>query len=119
MNQNNLKHIVFFFTFFKGLRCNKSSVVTSKKISNVSSRKWKSNFTRIVKTEVKILKILFVRCNSLKFDIPSLKIYLQLTKKRKREKKSHVNYFAIKVIINAKNKYIYIYIPGPSCSKVG
>ena len=57
-----------------------------------------------MKTEGKILKISFVRCNSVKFDIPSLKIYLKLTKKRKRKQNSHVNYFAIKVIINAKNK---------------
>ena len=70
----------------------------------MSSRKRKSKFTRIEKTEVKILKILFVRCNSVKFDIPSLKLYSQLTKKRKRKKNSHVNYFAIKVIIKVKNK---------------
>ena len=63
-----------------------------------------------MKTEVKILKISFVRCNSVEFDIPSLKIYLQLTKKRKRKKNSHFNYFAIKVIINAKiNNYTSIY----------
>ena len=37
--QNNLKNIAFFFTFFKGLRCNKSSVVTPKKISHGSLRK--------------------------------------------------------------------------------
>ena len=29
--QNNLNHITFFLTFFKGQRCNKSSVVTPKK----------------------------------------------------------------------------------------
>ena len=29
--QNNLKHIAFFPTFFKGYRCNKSSVVAPKK----------------------------------------------------------------------------------------
>ena len=29
--QNNLKHIAFFLTLFKGYRCNKSSVVTPKK----------------------------------------------------------------------------------------
>ena len=37
--QNTLRHIVFFLTFFKGLRCNKSSVVTPKKISHGSLRK--------------------------------------------------------------------------------
>ena len=37
--QNNLKNIAFFFTFFKGLRCNKSSLVTPKKISHGSPRK--------------------------------------------------------------------------------
>ena len=30
--QNNLKNIAFSLTFFKGWRCNKSSVVTPKKI---------------------------------------------------------------------------------------
>ena len=54
--QNNLKNIAFFFTFFKGLRCNKSSVVTPKKISHGSPRKWMSNFTRIVITQVKFWK---------------------------------------------------------------
>ena len=29
---NNLKHVAFFLTFFKGIRCNKSSVVTTKKM---------------------------------------------------------------------------------------
>ena len=37
--QNNLKNIAFFFTFFKGLRCNKSSVVTPEKIYYGGSRK--------------------------------------------------------------------------------
>ena len=44
--QNNLKHIAFFLTFFKALRRNKSSVVTPKKISHGSPRKWMSNFTK-------------------------------------------------------------------------
>ena len=70
--QSNLTNIAFFFTFFKGLRCNKkSSVVTPKKISHGSQRKWMSNFTRYVITQVlKILKISCVKCyNSVKFDI--------------------------------------------------
>ena len=47
--QNNLMNIAFFFTFFKGLRCNnKSSVVTPKKIFHGRQRKWMSNFTRYV-----------------------------------------------------------------------
>ena len=37
--QNNLKNIAFFFTFFKGLRYNQSSVITPKKISHGSPRK--------------------------------------------------------------------------------
>ena len=45
-----------FFTFFKGWRCNKSSVVTPKKISHGSLRKWMSNFTRIVITHLKFWK---------------------------------------------------------------
>ena len=70
--QNNLTNIAFFFTFFKGLRCNKkSSVVTPKKISHGRQRKWMSNFTRYVIAQVlKILKISCVKCyNSVKFDI--------------------------------------------------
>ena len=31
--QNNLNNITFFFTFFKGYRCNSLSVITPKKIS--------------------------------------------------------------------------------------
>ena len=54
--QNNLKNIASFFTFFKHWRCNKSSVVTPKKISHGSLRKWVSNFTRIVITQVKFWK---------------------------------------------------------------
>ena len=47
--QNNLTNIAFFFTFFKGLRCNnKSSVATPKKIFHGRQRKWMSNFTRYV-----------------------------------------------------------------------
>ena len=47
--QNNLTNIAFFFTFFKGLRCNnKSSVVTPKKIFHGRQRKLMSNFTRYV-----------------------------------------------------------------------
>ena len=45
--QNNLKHIAFFFTFFKTWRCNKSSVITPKKISHGSLRKWISIFTKL------------------------------------------------------------------------
>ena len=37
--QNNLKDIAFFFSFFKGQRYNKLSVVTPKKISHGSPRK--------------------------------------------------------------------------------
>ena len=37
--QNNLKNIAFFFAFLKGLTCNKSSLVTRKKISHGSPRK--------------------------------------------------------------------------------
>ena len=37
--QNNLNNIAFFFTFFKGYRCNQLSVITPKKISNESPRK--------------------------------------------------------------------------------
>ena len=59
--QNNLTNIAFFFTFFKGLRCNKkSSVVTTKKISHGRQRKWMSNFTRYVIAQV--LKILKISC---------------------------------------------------------
>ena len=34
--QNNLNNIAFFFTFFKGYKCNKLSVITPKKVSNGS-----------------------------------------------------------------------------------
>ena len=51
-----LKISYSFFTFFKGQRHNKSSVVTPKKISHGSPRKWKPNFTRIVITQVKFWK---------------------------------------------------------------
>ena len=34
--QNNFNNIAFFFTFFKGYRCNKLSVITPKKVSNGS-----------------------------------------------------------------------------------
>ena len=55
--QNNLTNIAFFFTFFKGLRCNnKSSVVTPKKIFHGRQRKWMSNFRRYVITQVKFWK---------------------------------------------------------------
>ena len=55
--QNNLTNTAFFFTFFKGLRCNnKSAVETPKKISHGRQRKWMSNFTRIVITQVKFRK---------------------------------------------------------------
>ena len=32
--QNNLNDIIFFFTFFRGYRCNQLCVITPKKISN-------------------------------------------------------------------------------------
>ena len=55
--QNNLTNIAFFFTFFKSLRCNnKSSVVTPKKISQGRQRKWMSNLTRYVITQVNFWK---------------------------------------------------------------
>ena len=44
--QNNLNNIAFFFTFFKGYRCNTLSVITPKKISYGSPRKQISNFTK-------------------------------------------------------------------------
>ena len=67
--QNNLKNIAFFFTFFKGLRYNKSSVVTPKKISHGSSEKMNVKFHKNCDYIGKILKISRVRCNSVKFDI--------------------------------------------------
>ena len=70
--QNNLTNIAFFFTFFKGLRCNnKSSVVTPYK-ENFSWKTEKMNvkFNKICDYTGKILKISCVRCyNSVKFDI--------------------------------------------------
>ena len=52
--QNNFKNIEFFFTFFQGLlRCNKTSVVTPKKIFMEVRENRMSNFTRIVITQVK------------------------------------------------------------------
>ena len=44
--QNNLNNIAFFFTFFKGYRCNKFSVITAKKILYESWRKRMSKFTK-------------------------------------------------------------------------
>ena len=44
---NNLKHIAFFLSFFKGYWCKKSSVVTRKKNSHGRPRKWMSNFTEL------------------------------------------------------------------------
>ena len=55
--QNNLQDIAFFLTFSKGLRCNKSSVVTPKKISHGSPRKWMSNFKKLKLTN-EIFRIL-------------------------------------------------------------
>ena len=49
---NILGHIAFFFTPFKGYRCNYSSVITPKTISYGSPRKQISNFTGIEKTQV-------------------------------------------------------------------
>ena len=53
--QNNLKNIAFLFTFLKGL---KSFVVTPKKISHGSLRKWMSHVTSIVITQVKFWNFL-------------------------------------------------------------
>ena len=46
LSQNSLNNIAFFFTLFKGFRCNQLSVITPKKISCVSPRKEMSNFTK-------------------------------------------------------------------------
>ena len=61
--QKNLNNIVSFFTLFKGCRYNYISVITPKTISRGSPRKQISNFTRIVKTQVKFWKFLCVRCH--------------------------------------------------------
>ena len=45
--QNNLKNIELFFTFFKGLRCNKSSVVTHKKYFLWEPKKMNVKFHKI------------------------------------------------------------------------
>ena len=45
--QNDLKKIAFFFTFFKGLRCNKSSVVTPKENFSWRSEKINVKFHKI------------------------------------------------------------------------
>ena len=37
--QNNLNSIAFFFTFFKGYKCNQLPVITPKKISYENPRK--------------------------------------------------------------------------------
>ena len=55
--QNNLKNIEIFFTFFKGLRCNKSSVLTPKKISHGSPRKLNVKFLKNCDYMGEILKI--------------------------------------------------------------
>ena len=55
--QNNLKNIELFFTFFKGSRCNKSSVVTPTKISLGSPRKLNVKFHKNCDYTGKILKI--------------------------------------------------------------
>ena len=44
--QNNLKHIVFFFTFFKDYTCNQLCVITPKKICYGGPRKFMSNLTK-------------------------------------------------------------------------
>ena len=64
--QNNLKSIEFFFTFFEGLRCNKSYVVTPKKISHGSPRKLNVKFHKNCDYKGKILRISCVRCHSVK-----------------------------------------------------
>ena len=53
--QNILSHIAFFFTLFKGYRYNQLPVIMPKTISFGSLGKKISNFTGIVKTQVKSL----------------------------------------------------------------
>ena len=68
--QNNLKNITFFFYIFIGQRCNKSSVITPKKISEWKSEKVNVKFHKNCHytCQVKFLKIACVRCNFVKFD---------------------------------------------------
>ena len=63
--QNILSHIAFFFTLFKGYRYNQLSVIMPQTISFGSLGKEISNFTGIVKTQVKSL---YARFHFVKFE---------------------------------------------------
>ena len=63
--QNILSHIAFFFTLFKGYRYNQLPVIMPKTISFGSLGKKISNFTGIVKTQVKSL---YARFHFVKFE---------------------------------------------------
>ena len=63
--QNILSHIAFFLTLFKGYRYNQLSVIMPKTISFGSLGKKISNFTGIVKTQVKSL---YARFHFVKFE---------------------------------------------------
>ena len=65
MYQNILSHITFFYTLFKGYKCNKLYEITPKKRFLGSPRKQISNFTGIEKTEEKSPCIRFFRLHSL------------------------------------------------------
>ena len=65
MYQNILSHIAFFYTLFKGYKCNKLYEITPKKRFSESPRKQFSNFTGIKKTQVKSSCIRFFRLHSL------------------------------------------------------
>ena len=68
--QNNLKNFAFFFTFFKDLRCNKSSVTShTKENFSWKSEKMNVKFHKNRDYAGKILKISCVRSNSVKVDI--------------------------------------------------
>ena len=64
MYQNILSHITFFYTLFKGYKCNKLYEITPKKRFLGSPRKQISNFTGIEKTQVKSSCIRFFRLHS-------------------------------------------------------
>ena len=65
MYQDILSHIAFFYTLFKGYKCNKLYEITPKKRFLGSPRKQISNFTGIEKTQVKSSCIRFFRLHSL------------------------------------------------------
>ena len=65
MYQDILSHIAFFYTLFKGYKCNKLYEITPKKRFLGSPRKQISNFTGIEKTQVKPSCIRFFRLHSL------------------------------------------------------